>query len=263
MNWPKPVLGIVVILVALVGWLTYRDIRSFDHLQAAAFLPGHLSKAHSFLSDRCTSCHAPNQGVSAASCIACHANNTNLIKRQSTSFHANVQSCKECHLEHRGGLKPPLEMDHLALAKIGAETHDPNLNKVENPLLREFAKKRHANEMSAEVEPINSREHPLVSTLNCTSCHATRDKHQGLFGTSCLSCHTTESWRIAEYRHPSPNSRSCAQCHQAPPSHYMEHFEMVSERVAGQEHAKVNQCYLCHQTTSWNDIKGVGWYKHH
>jgi hypothetical protein len=43
----------------------------------------------------------------------------------------------------------------------------------------------------------------------------------------------------------------------------MEHFHMVSQRVAGKEHARVEQCYLCHQTTSWNDIRGVGWYKHH
>ena len=55
----------------------------------------------------------------------------------------------------------------------------------------------------------------------------------------------------------------CAQCHQAPPSHYMMHFRMVSMTVAGRMHAQVNQCYLCHQTTSWNDIKGVGLYKHH
>jgi hypothetical protein len=33
--------------------------------------------------------------------------------------------------------------------------------------------------------------------------------------------------------------------------------------VARKPHAKVEQCYLCHQTTAWNDIKGVGWYKHH
>ena len=43
----------------------------------------------------------------------------------------------------------------------------------------------------------------------------------------------------------------------------MGHFHMVSMKVAGQHHAQVNQCYLCHQTTAWNDIKGVGWYKHH
>lgn len=39
----------------------------------------------------------------------------------------------------------------------------------------------------------------------------------------------------------------------------MMHFQMVSMAVAKQPTAKVNQCYACHQTTSWNDIKGVGW----
>ena len=52
----------------------------------------------------------------------------------------------------------------------------------------------------------------------------------------------------------------------------MTHFSMVSKRVARQEDervaqccgaAQVNQCYRCHLTTSWNDIRGVGWYKHH
>jgi len=263
MTWFKIVVCLSLILAVWVGWLIYSDPKSIYPAQPVAFLPGQLSKAHFFLNNRCEACHTPNQGVSAVSCIACHANNTNLIRRQSTSFHANIQSCKECHLEHRGGLRPPLEMKHLAIAKIGVETHDPEINKIQNQLLREFAKKRHANEISSEIVAINKREHPLISMLNCTTCHATRDKHQGLFGTSCLSCHSTQTWGIVEYRHPSPNSRMCAQCHQAPPSHYMEHFKMVSQRVAGQEHAKVNQCFLCHQTTSWNDIKEVGWYKHH
>jgi len=33
--------------------------------------------------------------------------------------------------------------------------------------------------------------------------------------------------------------------------------------VARQPRARVDQCFLCHQTASWNDIKRVGWYKHH
>ncbi len=36
-----------------------------------------------------------------------------------------------------------------------------------------------------------------------------------------------------------------------------------SKKVAGQPHALVNQCYLCHQTTAWNDIKRVGWFQCH
>ena len=34
-------------------------------------------------------------------------------------------------------------------------------------------------------------------------------------------------------------------------------------RLAGQAHARVDQCFLCHQTTAWPDIPRVGWYKHH
>ena len=50
------------------------------------------------------------------------------------------------------------------------------------------------------------------------------------------------------------------------------HFEMISKKVAGQEDAQVagcggpaqvSQCYRCHQTTWWDDIRGVGHYKHH
>lgn len=43
----------------------------------------------------------------------------------------------------------------------------------------------------------------------------------------------------------------------------MMHFKMISMSIARMEKAEVSQCFLCHQTTSWNDIKGVGWYKHH
>lgn len=99
--------------------------------------------------------------------------------------------------------------------------------------------------------------------LNCAICHATEDRHRGFFGTDCASCHAVTKWTIPEYRHPSPNSRDCAQCHLAPPSHNMMHFKMISMTVARQPGATVNQCYKCHQTTVWNDIRGVGWYKHH
>ena len=75
--------------------------------------------------------------------------------------------------------------------------------------------------------------------------------------------HLMHGAQIAGYKHPSAASTDCVQCHQAPPSHYMGHFHMISKMVAGQEHARVEQCYLCHQTDSWNAIRGVGWYKHH
>jgi hypothetical protein len=102
-----------------------------------------------------------------------------------------------------------------------------------------------------------------MESLDCFACHSNRSPHRDLFGRECMSCHLTTTWKVAGFKHPSPSSVECAQCHQAPPSHYMGHFHMISMMVASQHHARVEQCYLCHQTDAWNDIRGVGWYKHH
>ncbi len=265
MMWSRFLISAVAGLFGLVGWLTFKDLHAFKNSKAVAFafMPGQLSKSHASLEHQCTACHTPNQGVSATGCITCHANNADLLQRQPTAFHATISSCKECHQEHRGGITPPLVMDHQALAKLGAAAHAKGTVTAENQLVRTYLNSKHISEVAAKVISVNPHEPPIVSSLNCVSCHSTRDKHQGYFGTSCLSCHGTQSWQIAGYKHPPANSRACAQCHQAPPSHYMMHFEMVSKKAAGVEHANVNQCFLCHQTTSWNDIKGRGWYKHH
>jgi hypothetical protein len=156
-------------------------------------------------------------------------------------------------------------MDHDALSKIGlrqrGEKGGPD---TESGLLREqLIAWINRQEGRGETAMPHERITPLEATLNCATCHSNKDRHFKLFGQDCAQCHATSQWAIPEFRHPSPRSTDCAQCHEAPPSHYMEHFHMVSTKVAGKPRARVNQCYLCHQTTSWNDIKGVGWYKHH
>jgi hypothetical protein len=113
------------------------------------------------------------------------------------------------------------------------------------------------------AETLGSSFTPQEAVLNCASCHSNKNRHWGLFGADCAQCHGTTKWTVPEFWHPSPRSTECAQCHQARPSHYMMHFEMISAKVAREQSAKVNECYKCHQTTSWNDIKGVGLYKHH
>jgi hypothetical protein len=188
-----------------------------------AVVPGALSKSHAFLAQDCVACHAPVKGVEAAQCIACHADNKALLQRQPTAFHADIRSCTGCHLEHQAAARMPATMDHALFAKLGAGE----------------------------------------SQLDCASCHATKDRHQGLFGADCAQCHATAQWTVAEFRHPSPRATECAQCHKPPPSHIKMHFSMMSAPIARQPDAKVEQCYLCHQTTSWNDIKGAGWVKHH
>ncbi len=249
----------VLITIAVVGGIA--AIVALYHSGSASvpgwtgsFQPGPLSARHAFLGEKCEACHTPTRGVEAATCITCHATAAADLAKQSTAFHANVQDCRGCHVEHEGAARPT-RMDHAALLRIGSHlavgaSGHPSLSRQIVDDLAGFLEIPVS--LSAEKD-----------ALNCASCHSNQDPHQQLFGSECAACHDTTSWRIAEFLHPSPTSRDCAQCHQAPPSHYMMHFRMVSMTVARQHHAEVNQCYLCHKTNSFNDIKGVGWYKHH
>lgn len=227
--------------------------------------PGDLSRPHAFLEHDCAACHTAVKGVEASKCIACHANNESLLQRQPTAFHANVSSCRECHREHRGIDRRPTDMDHLALSRIGfrqmkaGSPPDGETERVRKDLLDWIGQHRPAGQGPAGHSSLS----PQEAVLNCATCHSTKDRHVKLFGQDCAQCHGTTKWTIPEFQHPSPKSMDCVQCHQGPPSHYMMHFQMISAKVARQPTAKVNQCYQCHQTTSWNDIKGVGWYKHH
>ncbi|GAA5483972.1 hypothetical protein [Haloferula sargassicola] len=226
--------------------------------------PGTLSEAHAFLDHNCNACHTPVKGAEATNCIVCHANDHDILQRQPTAFHADVGNCRDCHSEHRGRHAEITKMEHDVLADIGRKQLEQAASPdSESAALLEWLKK------AADSPDATSSNfvHPALTanerTLNCATCHQNDDRHFGLFGQDCSSCHETARWSLPEFRHPPASSKDCAQCHQPPPSHYMMHFNMISKKVAGIEHADVSQCFLCHQTTSWPDIRGVGWYKHH
>ena len=237
------------------GW----DIRHDDIVRfwERATNPGPLSKAHATLDDACSACHTPIMGVDAGKCVSCHADNRALLQRQPTMFHQSIESCADCHLEHLGRAYISRRMDHVALARLGMRWRSQSSQSRRDW----FAATLHGREGAGRPDssPLLAGEEALV----CGTCHQRQDRHQGQFGSECATCHATTSWQIARFAHPSPGSTECAQCHMEPPSHRMMHFEMVSKGVARQEHATVRECFLCHQTTSWNDIKGAGWYKHH
>ena len=214
--------------------------------------PGYLSSGHQKLEGGCAACHSPFHGQDSTKCIACHANGRAVLERQPTAFHATIRRCNGCHVEHAGKTASITRMDHVALAvELAREANASGNGDGSPPSAQRRTQTRGAS--ASELE----------RGLDCNRCHANQDKHRGLFGGDCAECHGTSGWRVSGYRHPSQGSRECAQCHLAPPSHHMMHFHMVSEMVVGLEHVDVRRCFLCHQTTAWNDIRGVGWYKHH
>jgi hypothetical protein len=256
---------ILPLFIAAVAWFAWMmllgqpDLSRRASWQAMAS-PGRLSSAHAFLATNCVACHTPNKGVEAQNCIVCHANDLHVLQREPTAFHADVRSCVECHVEHQGLGIRPTTMDHAMLAKLGLHSLANGKTDTTRTRIISWISDHAGNAGLPPGHPTNS---PEEAALNCIVCHASEDRHRGLFGTDCIQCHTTIAWTVPEFRHPAPTSTSCVQCHQAPPSHYMMHFQMISMTVAGQMHAKVDECFLCHQTNDWNDIKGVGWYKHH
>lgn len=249
-------IGIILLLVVAVSVSVYfigAQIKIDKPVSwQSQVMPGKLSAAHASLSADCASCHTPAKGISDAKCITCHADNKALLERQPTSFHSMIGNCASCHTEHQGIEANLREMNHEALAKIGAKI----IGSGKNP-----SNSSGNQHLPADHPNVSSR----IAQLNCATCHSTKDKHVGLMGKDCASCHSDKQWTIPEFQHPAVLSINCSQCHQAPPSHYMEHFEMVSKKVAKQEGENiiVSNCFTCHQTTSWNDIKEVGFYDHH
>jgi hypothetical protein len=150
-------------------------------------------------------------------------------------------------------------MDHVVLAQVGARTlaraarRDPDSNATLTSL----------DTWLKIQDPDQFGTNTVLKSLNCAGCHDRRDPHFKRFGSDCAQCHALTSWSVALFQHPSSESKDCVQCHQPPPSHFMEHFSMVSQTIAHKEHAQVDECFECHNTTSWNDIVDVGFYKHH
>ncbi len=274
-------LAAIVLALPVIGFFAFsthashhRDLPKSKMMSLAFWQhmvsPGELSQAHASLENNCASCHTAVKGVDANKCIVCHADNKGVLQRQPTAFHAGITACAACHLEHQGRVARTTKMDHVALAHIGFKEleRQPKQAGVDVPAIKRWLEETKGAPQQLAYPHLR----PEEALLNCATCHQTKDRHVGLMGTDCASCHSTSKWTVAEFRHPSAASQSCAQCHQAPPSHYMEHFNMVSKKIAHQEDAdvaqccgpvQVDQCYRCHQTTNWNDIKGVGFYKHH
>lgn len=241
---------------------TRLDAFNFTNTWQALSSPGDLSKAHQSLEKDCESCHLPVSGVDDKQCIMCHANDTAILIQQPTAFHADIQECSTCHQEHLGRDATLTRMDHDLLAVLARSFPD----KITSSTASEYLVANTLKELEQHVK-IHPSNNPLLSEqeslLDCASCHANDDRHFKLFGTDCADCHGTSQWPISGYRHPSPRSTDCSQCHQAPPSHYKPHYKMMSQKIAGKPNAAVEQCYQCHQKTSWSDIKQLGLYKHH
>ncbi len=146
--------------------------------------PGPLSPKHAYLDNRCTSCHEPTIGVTVANCTACHATSARLLGRQPTMFHASIQECSSCHIEHQRQSIRPLKMDHVELAKIGVRTLSLASRRDQDSAATLSSLETWLNIRSpGELDTSSARE-----GLNCAGCHDRKDPHFNRFGSDCGQC---------------------------------------------------------------------------
>jgi len=98
---------------------------------------------------------------------------------------------------------------------------------------------------------------------NCYACHASDDHHNGQFGTSCGSCHTTNSWGGATFDHSNTgfplvgkhSNLACSNCHSngvyqgTPTNCYACHAS--NDHHNGQFGTN---CGSCHTPSGWGNV---------
>jgi len=118
----------------------------------------------------CVSCHAAGKPHREAphACVACH-------KADDVHRAAMGRQCQDCH-----------DQQHWQKAEFD---HD----KTDFPLHN-----KHAKVACAVCHP--GQRYKDTPTA-CGTCHRSEDRHGGLFGDKCETCHTEKSWKKASFDH--------------------------------------------------------------
>lgn len=166
--------------------------RADDFLKSS---PGELATAHASLDaqDKCTTCHEPDNSLSANKCLSCHEHQ-DLKKRidKNEGFHVSVKvkgvACKLCHQEHRGR-----KFDLMGWRAIGGEAaFDHKLTGFE-------LKGKHAATKCAKchttVDKQGLRTY-MGTDRTCGSCHSKNQPHGAIRPAmmKCDRCHTESVW---------------------------------------------------------------------
>ena len=238
---------------------------SFDHGKTSFPLTGahinsqckacHINGIYKGTPKDCYSCHAAkdaHNGQFGTVCSACHTTSSwkNVtFDHGNTAFplagsHTTV-ACKSCHLNNvYKGTPKDCYSCHAARDKHNGQfgtdcgaCHKPtkwsdvsfNHNNTAFPLSG-----KHTNVQcgACHVNGVYKG-----TPKDCYSCHASKDKHNGQFGTNCGSCHTTSAWNNVTFNHNNTNfpltglhtNVQCNACH-----------------VNGVYKGTPANCYTCH-----------------
>jgi len=186
-------------------------------------------------------------------CKACHVNNV---------FKGTAQTCVSCHADpvvHKGRFGTNCASCHstdtwkLGLDDLMAGKFDHNLT----------AFKLTGKHTTVECKACHVNNVIKGTAQACLGCHAEPAVHKGKFGTNCVQCHTTLTWKGATFAHKFPLTHrnkgkeiACAVCHKGDDgyktytcygchAHEQTRMERKHPRV---DKLKLPNCVKCHPT---------------
>jgi len=241
--------------------LTVMDSASFPHEKTGFDLSGHQTRSDgipfacsdchtqgfsTFDQQSCVDCHRPLDQVYIDAhvldfgevCLTCHDGvdryadfDHSLVTFALTGAHLQV-GCSECHLNAR--TIPDLQntlvdceachlLDDAHAGKFGEQCGVCHSSDGWKPAIFDHNRADFRLEgKHIEVPCENCHTDGFISTpKDCYSCHKQDDKHNGVYGTACESCHNPSAWVDATFDHslstfPLDGAHvnvECAECH--------------------------------------------------
>jgi len=205
---------------------------TFKHAETDFKLKG----AHADSKIKCKDCHRPNKKYREApsTCIACHKKDD----------------------EHKGSLGKKCESCHTEKDWKDTEAFDHDKS--------EFALKGKHKDVKCNDCHKNKkyRETPKA----CLSCHKKDDKHKGVLGKKCETCHTAKSWKETTFNHNTDTKYrlrgkhariKCESCHKPGRSLKLPSSCYACHKSDDKHEGKLGKnCAKCHTSRNWVDTPG-------
>jgi len=172
-----------------------------------------------------------------------------------------AQTCDTCHRQIDSGF---MTVHSLYYGTVCLDCHDGVDRLVSEFSHDRFSFKLNGEHAGIECQKCHTGARNLVDfqivMLDCYSCHAQDDEHEGRFGTDCGTCHNPSDWEDADFDHAMTSfpltgqhvELACEECHDT------DQFVTVSNECASCHDDPVYHagmfgldCAACHTTINW------------
>jgi hypothetical protein len=192
-----------------------------------------LKGAHTDDKVVCKDCHKPKIKYRDApsACIGCH-------KKDDKHKNTLGDKCADCHIEKNW---KEIKFNH---------------DKSDFPL-----KGAHADEVKVKCNDCHKDTKFKETPKECYACHKQDDKHKGLFGSKCETCHVEKDWKTTHFDHALEGhfalkgahaSSKCESCHKAFKEDLPKTCIGCHRNDDKHKGTLGNKCESCHNERTWD-----------